>query len=333
MKVGFLGSGAWGMALIELLLQNGHDVLMWTIEPEVVRSLMEEKRHPRFPDRAIDPRLKATASMPELLQSGCDVIIECVTAKGVRPVCEQIKRGGGLTVPFILTSKGMEQDTLLFLPQVAQEVLGEQIDAQLGYLSGPTLAKEVTEQHMTGVVGASTNPQVQKLIAQLFHSEAFHVFPGTDVLGVGLGGALKNVIAIATGLCTGLGMGMNTKALLLTMGLQEMIAISDKMGLSKKTCVSLAGIGDLLVTGMSPLSRNFRFGELIGKGMDISQAEAEIKMVVEGKNAVVPLWKLGQRWDINLPVTQMVYDITILGQSPRECFSHLTEKALTGAFS
>ena len=333
MKVGFLGSGAWGMALIDLLLQNGHEVLLWTIEPEVVRSLNEDKIHPRFPKRKIDARLQATASLKEVLTLGCEALVECVTAKGLRPVCEQIKQNGGVSVPFVITSKGIEQDTLLFLPQVAQDVLGEQIDQQLGYLSGPTLAHEVDEGEMTGAVGASANARVRDVLVTLFHSETFRVFPHHDVLGVGLGDDIKNVIAIASGILTGLGCGMNTKALLLTMGLQEMIAIADRMGISKKTCVSLAGVGDLLVTGLSPLSRNFRFGELVGKGLDAQQAKDKIRMVVEGEYTVQSVMQLGKKWDISLPVTELVYDIIIQKQPSRERFRHLSDNVLVNAFS
>ncbi len=318
-KVGFCGSGAWGITLADLISRNGHDVVIWSIEHDVIEALERDGRHPKFPQLDVDPSLRFTKDIIDF--QDVDVIVECVTAKGFRPVCKLIKSSGLGDKPFILTSKGIEQGSGKLLVEVAEEVFG-QID-HLGYMSGPTLANEVMLKHPTAAVGASVNEEIAILIQELFECDYFHILISHDIRGVSLGGAFKNVIAIASGIVDGLGYGHNTKALIITRGLVEMKRIAKVKGAEEETCDGLSGIGDLIVTGMSNLSRNFSFGNLLGKGLSAKEAKDQIKMVVEGEYTVASVYKLGKEYGLELPIAYAVYEVIYEGKDPRQVLEQI----------
>ena len=320
-KVGFIGSGAWGITLADLISRNGHDVLVWSIEHDVLDTLEKTNRHPRFPDFEADPNLHYTKDMSDF--ADVDVIVECVTAKGFRPVCKQIKVHGLADKPFILTSKGIEQETGMLLVEIAESIFGSA--AHLGYMSGPTLANEVMLKHPTSAVGASMQEDISDMIKKLFGSSFFHVYTSKDIRGVALGGAIKNVIAIASGLADGLGYGHNTKALLITRGLFEMKRIAKLKGADEETCDGLSGIGDLIVTGMSNLSRNFSFGSMLGKGLGAKEAKEKIGMVVEGEYTVASVYKLGKKHGLNLPIAFGMYEVIYEGKDPKIALQDILE--------
>lgn len=324
LKVGFCGSGAWGIALADLISRNGHEVTVWSIEHEVLEHLEQKGKHPRFPEFDVDPKLRYTQNLSDF--EDCDVIVECVTAKGFRPVCKQIKAAGLLDKPFVITSKGIEQDSGKLLVEVAEEIFGEA--SHLGVMSGPTLANEVMLKHPTSAVAASMRDDVALMIKQLFGSNHFHVYGCKDIRGVALGGAVKNVIAIASGLADGLGFGHNTKALLITRGLAEMKRIAKVKGAEEETCNGLSGIGDLMVTGMSNLSRNFSFGLMLGKGFSTQAAKDKIGMVVEGEYTVASIHKLGQEYGLDLPIAEEIYQVIYEGKDPRVALDDLLAKDL-----
>lgn len=322
-KVGFCGSGAWGITLANLLAQNGHDVLLWSIEEDVLESLKQGKGHPKFPDFVVDSSIRYTKNLKDVLDQ--DVIIECVTAKGFRPVLKEIKKLGGIHQPLIITSKGIEQDTGELLVEVAYEILGA--ENLIGYMSGPTLAKEVMLEHPTSAVAASPNHDVIDLIKTLFGCSYFRVYESSDIMGVAVGGAMKNVIAIASGMAEGMGFGHNTKALLITRGLVEMCRIAKVKGGDQNTCFGLSGIGDLIVTGVSNLSRNFQFGYLLGQGYGSEEAKEKIGMVVEGEYTVLSAWKLGEKFGLDLPITYGMYEVIYKGVDPITAFQAILEKS------
>ena len=327
-KVGFCGSGAWGITLANLISKNGHDVLIWSIEHDVIEALAKGHRHPRFPEFAVDPSIRYTKKMTDF--KDVDVIVECVTAKGFRPVCKEIKLAGLGSKPFILTSKGIEQESGKLLVEVAEDVFG-QIE-HLGYMSGPTLANEVMMKLPTAAVGASSSNEIALLIRELFECEYFQIYVSNDIRGVSLGGAFKNVIAIASGIADGLGYGHNTKALIIKSGLEEMKRIAKIKGAREETCDGLSGIGDLIVTGMSNLSRNFSFGSLLGKGLSCKEAKDQIKMVVEGEYTVASVYKLGKKYDLEIPIAYGVYEVIYEGKDPREMLQQIfSPEALNSA--
>jgi glycerol-3-phosphate dehydrogenase (NAD(P)+) len=304
-RVGFLGSGAWGITLANLIAQNGHKVLLWSIEEDVLASIRKGDGHPKFPNLKLSPNISVSSGIKEILEQ--DVLVECVTASGFRSVCEKIQENGGLKKPFIITSKGIEQGSGLLLVEVAYSIFGA--SQEIGCLSGPTLAKEVMDSHPTGAISASPSPIVQELGVLLFDSPNFRVFKDKDILGVALGGAIKNVIAIACGLSEGLGHGFNTRALLITKGLEEMGKLAKAKGANPTTSFGLAGIGDLIVTGVSNLSRNYTFGRLLGKGYSKESAKKEIGAVVEGEYTSLSAYNLGKEYNLELPIINGIYDI------------------------
>ncbi len=324
MKVGFLGSGAWGITLANLIANNGHEVLLWSIEEDVLESLKREGRHPKFPEFKPSPTIQYTADLQKLLEGDIDIIVECVTAKGFRSICTEIKERGGLKKPLILTSKGIEQGSDLLLVEVAYEMFGNK--DLIGYLSGPTLAKEVMLGHPTSAVASSTDSTVIQMIRKLFDSSTFRVYINRDIYGVALGGAIKNVIAIASGLAEGLGFGHNTKAFVITRGLQEMCKIAKVKGAKKETCFGLSGIGDLIVTGVSDLSRNYSFGALLGAGFSVTEAKAKVGMVVEGEYTVLSAYEIARKHALDLPIIEGIYKIIYEGRDPKKTFFEILER-------
>lgn len=316
MKVGFLGSGAWGITLADLIARNGHELVLWSIEEDVLSHLEKFARHPKFPDFPVSESITYTRDLQEILD--CDVIVECVTAKGFRPVCEALKN---ITVPFIVTSKGIEQESGKLLVEVAYEIFARK--ELIGCMSGPTLAKEVMFKEPTAAVGASANGEVAEIIREVFGSPNFHISLSSDVIGVSLGGSIKNVIAIASGLAEGLEYGYNTKAIIITQGLQEMCQIAKVMGGREETCYGLSGIGDLIVTGVSNLSRNFTFGTLLGQGGTQISAKEKIGMVVEGEYTVLSAYNIALQHQLDLPIITAMYKVIYEGQNPREAFCEM----------
>ncbi|MBS0585920.1 MAG: NAD(P)-dependent glycerol-3-phosphate dehydrogenase [Verrucomicrobia bacterium] len=318
-RVGFLGSGAWGITLANLIAQNGHKVLLWSIEEDVLASIKKGRGHPKFPHLNLSPNISVSSELKEILEQ--DVLVECVTASGFRSVCEKIQESGGLKKPFIITSKGIEQGSGLLLVEVAYSIFGK--SQEIGCLSGPTLAKEVMESHPTGAISASPSPVVQELGVLLFDSPNFRVFKDKDILGVALGGAIKNVIAIACGLSEGLGYGFNTRALLITKGLEEMGKLAKAKGANPTTSFGLAGIGDLIVTGVSNLSRNYTFGHLLGKGHSKESAKKEIGAVVEGEYTSLSAHNLAKDYNLELPIINGIYDILYNNEPVKTAFTKL----------
>lgn len=319
MKIGFLGSGAWAMALIKVLDRNGNNVLIWSIEEDVLDALEKEKKHPKFEGAEYSDNISVTKNLADIHE--CDCIIECVTAKGLRPVLENLLKIKKIKVPFILSSKGIETTTEKILSEVAQELLGEK--AEIGYVSGPTLADEVLKDYPTSAVAGSLYRSVQELIIRIFENEHFRVVGSYDLHGVALGGAMKNIIAIAAGMATGMGYGFNTKAMILTKGLAELKQMARIKNCKEETMDTLSGIGDLIVTGVTPLSRNYRYGVSLGEGIHAKAAKDAIPMVVEGTYTVKAAYQLMQESDKHLIITDCVYKVIHEGLHPKEAIAKI----------
>lgn len=325
MKIGYLGAGTWGFALAVLLSNNGHEVTLWTSRPEFADLLRKKRQHPKLPKCAVSDRLSFTSDLEEVLEQG-EVIVESVTASGLRVVLQKIKDRGGIDVPFLITSKGIEQDTGLLLPEVAREILGE--DHPIGILSGPSLAEEVIKQLPTSVVSASYDIKFMHEVCNLFNSAFFRVYPNGDINGVAFGGAVKNIIAIACGISDGLGFGDNTKAALMTRGLHEIRKLSVTKGALPETLNGLSGMGDLCVTCLSTLSRNYMFGRGIAEGLTPEEAKGKIGMVVEGIYTCVSARQLGRKHQIPVPITEAIYSIVYEGLNPKDAVKSLLQRAI-----
>lgn len=327
MRIGYLGAGSWGFALASLLAEKGHEVTLWTANDDFAKVLHHKKEHPKLPHYKAVDSLKVTSNLKEALE-GADLIIESVTSMGIRPVFEQVLAEGGVSCPFIMTSKGIEQNSGLLLHEVVLEVFGEGVRNRVGYLSGPSHAEEVVQKLPTSVVSASYDPELKSIIADVFSTPFFRVYPNADLNGVAFGGAMKNIIAIACGLSDGLGFGDNTKAALMTRGLHEIRKLAMVKGCRSETLTGLSGLGDLCVTCLSKFSRNYSFGHLIAEGLDAESAKEKIGMVVEGAYTCVSALQLGKKADIPVPITEAVYAILYQGLDPREAVRSLLQRAI-----
>ncbi|NGX60764.1 MAG: Glycerol-3-phosphate dehydrogenase [NAD(P)+] [Chlamydiae bacterium] len=325
-NIGYLGTGVWGYSLAMLLASKGNHVLVWGIDEEIVHFLKGKREHPKLPGFTAPDNLQFTTNLEEVLQ-GKDLIVEGVTSSGLREVFNHIKETYVPECPIVLTSKGIEQDTGLLLSDVVAEVLGEEHRKQIGCLSGPSIAQEVLKGLPSSVVCSGYTPEVIALIHETFSTPTFRVYPNPDINGVELGGALKNIIAIACGVSDGMGFGDNAKAALMTRGLHEIRKLAAVKGCKPETLNGLAGMGDLCVTCLSNLSRNYRFGRLIAEGKKPDQAKKEIGMVVEGAYTCRSAMQIAEKHEIEVPITEAVHKLIYEGYSPEEGLNFLLQRA------
>ncbi|MBS0623790.1 MAG: NAD(P)-dependent glycerol-3-phosphate dehydrogenase [Verrucomicrobia bacterium] len=325
MKIGYLGAGIWGYTLADLLASKGYEVTCWSIEEDLIAHLKQHHEHPRLPGRKAPPTLSFTTDLAEAL-SDKDMIVEGVTSAGLRDVFSKIKKLGIPTCPIVLTSKGIEQNTGLLLSNVVISVLAEEHRKQIGCISGPSIAPEVFQRLPASVVCAAYDEKVMHAIHHAFSAPTFRVYPNFDIHGVELGGAMKNIIAIACGASDGLGFGDNTKAALMTRGLHEIRRLAAVCGCNPETLNGLAGMGDLCVTCLSPRSRNYCFGRLIAEGKTPEQAKQEIGMVVEGAYTCLSAVQLAKKENIELPIADAVYRVVYENMSPKEAVKLLLQR-------
>jgi glycerol-3-phosphate dehydrogenase (NAD(P)+) len=327
MKIGYLGAGTWGFCLASLLSGKGYRVVLWTSKPAFAEQLKKTREHPKLPGVKASGDITFTSELSEALE-GSDLLVESVTAMGLRPVLEKVKEVKTVHCPFIITSKGIEQNTLLLLPEVVYHVLGEAMKPNVGCLSGPSHAEEVIHHLPTSVVCSAFDPAKTSLILEAFSTPYFRIYPNADIHGVAFGGAMKNVISIACGISDELGFGDNTKAALLTRGLHEMRKLSVTKGCNPETLNGLSGLGDLCVTCLSTLSRNYRFGRLIAKGLSSESAKETIGMVVEGVYSCLSAVQLGQKARIAVPISQAVHSILYEGLNPKDAVKSLLQRTI-----
>ncbi len=330
-KIGYLGAGVWGYTLASLLASKGYMVTAWSIDENAVAHLEEKREHPKIPGFPAPSNLTFTTDLRKAL-TGKDLIVEGVTSAGIRQVFQKIKDLGVPDCPIILTSKGIEQNTGLLLTDVVLQVLGEDHKNQIGCLSGPSIAQEVLSGHPTSVVCSAYDPAVMSLTHELFSTPTFRVYPNPDINGVELGGALKNIIAIACGVSDGMGFGDNAKAALMTRGLHEMRKLAVTKGCKPETLNGLAGMGDLCVTCLSKFSRNYRFGRLIAEGIDPDAAKKKIGMVVEGTYTCLSAMQLAKKAEIEVPITEAVYKLVYENVSQHDALKWLLQRTTKEEF-
>ncbi len=330
MKIGVLGSGTWGTALAALLANNGHETVLWSAIPAEIDALSTTHTHKNLPD----------AILPNSLSYTKDIGVACAGAELVLFVTpsEFIRATARLAAPHLEAgailanaAKGIEKTTL----KTMTEVIGEEIRVCrpnetfiLAALSGPTHAEEVAKGLPTSIVSACEDEETSMKIARVFASSCMRVYTNTDVLGVEIAGALKNIVAIASGMSSGMGFGDNAQAMLITRGAAEITRMGIAMGCRRRTFMGLAGIGDLIVTCTSRHSRNNRCGEMIGKGKTYEEALQEIGMVVEGYHALEAAMELSQKYKVEMPITKAVYDVIKNGKTPREAVVQLMNRDL-----
>ncbi len=324
MKIGYLGAGTWGFALATILANNGHKVTIWARDPAFAEQLQKTRVHPKLQGIEAPQSIEFTSDIKKAVH-GAEAIIESVTSSGIRPVFEKL---GPIHVPVILTSKGIEQGTGLLLPEVVSSVQGVEESPLVGVLSGPSHAEDIIMNLPTSVVCSAYDPNVMKMIHELFTTPTFRIYPNGDVLGVCFGGAMKNIIAIACGIADGLGCGDNTKAALMTRGLHEIRKLCVVKNCRPETLNGLSGMGDLCVTCMSRHSRNYRFGRLVAEGLSPEGARQKIGMAVEGIYTCVSARELSHKHHIPAPITEVTYQIIYGGLDPREAVKALLQRAI-----
>ncbi|SCA63511.1 Glycerol-3-phosphate dehydrogenase [NAD(P)+] [Chlamydiales bacterium SCGC AG-110-M15] len=322
MKIGYLGAGTWGFCLANLLASKGFDVILWSIESDLITTLKTTRQHPRFPGHIAPTTLTFTQDLKNALDS-IDYLIEGVSSSGVRPVFESIKKQGVPSVPVILTSKGIEQNSHLLLSDVAVDVFGEEHRHQIACISGPSHAEEVIKGLPTSVSCSAYDSDLMNQVSELFSTDTFRVYPNRDINGMEFGGAMKNIVAIACGISDGLGYGDNTKAALMTRGLHEIRKLAVTAGCQPETLNGLSGMGDLCVTCMSTHSRNYRFGRYIAEGFSSKKAQEKVGMVVEGAYSCVSAMQISEKSAISAPITEAIYKILYEGHKPKEAVKEL----------
>lgn len=323
MKISVLGSGSWGIALAVLLKNNGHDVTVWSIFEEEVAMLKAHREHVKnLPGIIIDEAILITSDV-ELAVEGSEMIVFAVPSKFVRSTATMVKAYIKENQVLINVAKGLEDKTLYTLEQIIKEELPKN---HVAVLSGPSHAEEVAKCLPTSVVAACTDEGVVKRIQEVFMNQYFRVYGSSDVLGVEMGGALKNVIALAAGISDGLGFGDNSKAALMTRGVREISRLGLAMGASDKSFSGLSGIGDLIVTCTSMHSRNRRAGILIGQGSTLVEAQEEVQMVVEGVYAAHAALELSKKYGVELPIIEQVNEVLFNNKDPREAVVELMER-------
>lgn len=322
MKVAVLGSGGWGTALAMLLVENGHDVTLWSYQAEESRHLAETGENPLLPGVKLPQGLTYTSDLACV--TGCAVVVMATPSFGVRSTAGQVKDLLAPDAILVSVSKGIEKGTSLRMTQIIREVTEDKWPVVA--LSGPSHAEEVARQVPTAVVSACPDQTAAEVVQDLFINDHFRVYSSSDVIGVELGAALKNVMALCTGCCTGMGLGDNTKAMLMTRGLAEMARLGTALGARKDTFAGLAGMGDLIVTCTSMNSRNYRAGILIGQGTPVQEAIQKIGAVVEGYYAVDSARELAAQVGVEMPITLAAYDVLYRGRDPREVLLSLMRR-------
>lgn len=311
-KIAVLGAGSWGSILANLLDENGNDVRLWSYSPEQVAEFNAHHTNERYvPDFHYSESLTAYADLGEAI-TGAAVILFVVPTKAIRSVAQQVtavlKRTGDRPI-IVHASKGLELGTHKRLSQVLAEEIPADARQAVVVLSGPSHAEEVAKKDITLITAASENDQAAKLVQTLFMNDYFRIYTNHDVIGVELGAALKNIIALGAGALHGLGYGDDAKAALMTRGLAEISRLGVALGAQPLTFIGLSGVGDLIVTATSVHSRNWRAGNELGAGQDLKTVIDTMGMVIEGIPSTKAAYELAQQQNIEMPITEAIYDV------------------------
>lgn len=313
-KIGVIGAGSWGTALALLANNNGHDVTVWSAIEEEIHMLQKEHEHKdKLPGIPLPESIQFTIDLKKAIE-GKDLLVLAVPSPFTRSTSQKMKEFVTKGQIIVNVAKGIEENTMKTLTEIIEEEIPE---AVVTVLSGPSHAEEVGRGLPTTCVVGAKDEAIALYIQEIFMNNVFRVYTSDDILGIELGGALKNVIALAAGVADGLGYGDNIKAALITRGISEISRLGVAMGGKKETFGGLTGIGDLIVTCASMHSRNRRAGILIGKGYTVEEAMKEVKMVVEGVYSAKAALQLSEKYQVELPIIEQVCAVLFEGASPR----------------
>lgn len=327
MKTAVVGSGGWGTALALVLLENGHRVSLWCRREEKCEELRRTGENPVLKGISLPKALNITSDLSVVKE--CEVVVLATPSFAVRETARRLAPLLKAGAVLVSVSKGIEKGTSLLLSQVIKEEVGD--GCPVVVLSGPSHAEEVSRGVPTAVVAASDDPKAAELSQDLFMNQRFRIYTSPDVLGVEIGAAMKNVIALCAGCCLGMGYGDNTKAMLMTRGLTEIARLGVAMGARKETFAGLAGLGDLIVTCTSMHSRNCRAGVKIGQGVPVEQAVSGMDgAVVEGYYAAASARELAQKLGVEMPISSGAYEVLYEGKDPHTVVMQLMARERKG---
>lgn len=328
MKISVIGAGSWGTALANLLAKNGYGVTLWAYEPELVERMRTSRVNDLYlPGFTLAENLAYTADLGVAVR-GCEVVVLVPPSQVMRQVSTQAAPFLGAEALIVSASKGIENETLMPMSDVLFATLPTACHNRIAFLSGPSFAREVAAGMPTAVVTAARDEATAQETQRLFSNETFRVYTNHDIIGVELGGALKNVIAVAAGVADGLGFGYNTRAALITRGLAEMTRLGVALGGDAKTFAGLAGMGDLVLTCTGDLSRNRTVGIELGKGRKLDDILGGMRMVAEGVKTTLSTWQLASRLQVDMPIVEQVYQILYNGKDPRLAVTDLMLREL-----
>ncbi len=327
-QIAIIGAGNWGTALAVALARKGRPVRLWGYEPEVVQSICERRENTLYmPGVSIPASVSASGDLDEVLR-GADIVLTVMPSHVCRSLFEQMVPHLRPEMIFVSATKGIETESLMRMSEVIRAVVGKRFEPRLSVLSGPSFAFEVARGDPTAVVVASVDRHTASLVQGEFSSTTLRLYSSSDVTGVELGGAVKNVIAIAAGVVNGLGLGHNPTAALLTRGLAEMTRLACACGARRETMAGLAGMGDLALTCTGDLSRNRMVGMELGRGAKLADIVASMRMVAEGIKTTRATVRLAERHQVEVPITNQVNRILEGEVTPREAIRELMERSL-----
>jgi glycerol-3-phosphate dehydrogenase (NAD(P)+) len=324
--IAVIGAGSWGTTLAQLLAEKGQDVRLWVREPEVYANLKRERiNHTFLPGVRLSARIHFTQAYQEALH-GAGPILMVVPSHGFRQVLRDLKPHWPAGAVLVSAAKGMEIDSLLTMEGVVREEMGAA--APYAVLAGPSFAREVAQKQPTAVTIASRQREIAQALQRLFSAPYFRVYTSHDITGVELGGALKNIFAIGTGILSGMGLGDNPRAALITRGLAEMVRLGARLGANPMTLTGLAGLGDLILTCTGSQSRNFQVGVRLGQGLPLDQILTGMTMVAEGVKTSRAVYSLAARLGVEMPLVTACYKILYEGLAPKEAIKKLMAREL-----
>ena len=306
-----LGGGSFGTVIANIIANNGYLVKLWVRSEDLVSEINNDQLNNFYlPDYKLNKSILATSSTADAV-SDTGLIFLAVPSSSFRSVAEEVIEFAAPDVPLISTTKGIEERSFQLMSQILLEIDPR---ARVGVLSGPNLAKEIARNQYSGTVIASDDKVVRSMVMDVLKSEFFRVYANDDMYGVELGGSLKNIYAVIAGIASELGMGHNTNSLIVTRGLAEMARFGRELGADPMTFLGLSGVGDLVVTCSSPMSRNFRFGSLLGRGLSYRQAEDSVGQVVEGINTLKVVFERAEKLNIHMPLAEGLFHIVFNGE-------------------
>jgi glycerol-3-phosphate dehydrogenase (NAD(P)+) len=327
-KIAVIGAGSWGTTLADLLAKKGHAVTLWAYEPELVLEMRQNRENNLFlPGIRLSDALAFTNDLQEAY-AGCTMVLCVVPSQLVRRVMQNSLPFLPKGIVIVSASKGIETDTLATVSEIYAEILPPELEAKFAALSGPSFAREVGQEMPTAVAVASECEEVAMRVQEVFTTSFFRVYRNPDVVGVELGGAIKNVIAIAAGISDGLGFGCNTRAALITRGLAEMTRLGIAMGAQAATFAGLAGMGDLVLTCTGDLSRNRSVGIQIGQGRQLAEILGEMRMVAEGVKTTESAYNLARKLGVEMPIIEQMYQMLYRNKPAREAVLELMTRNL-----